>query len=161
MEAKTKGLFKELFADCYKQLFVTAYIQVHNENDASDLVQDTALLAFKNFNQLKEIAYFKTWITRILLNNIKKFFKQKREVNLFDDRIFEATDQTNREETIILLDAIKKLNQKEQDVLILQYFLGYTICEVSKILKMPQGTVKSKTNRSLKKLKELLKEESA
>ncbi len=161
MEARTKGLFEELFADCYKQLYATAFIQVHNENDASDLVQDTALLAFKNFNQLKEIAYFKTWITRILLNNTKKFFKQERAVNFFDDRIFEATDQTNREETIILLDAIKKLNQKEQDVLILQYFLGYTICEVSKILKMPQGTVKSKTNRSLRKLKELLKEESA
>lgn len=114
------------------------------------------MLAFKNFNSLKDIAFFRTWATRILLNCINKFAnKQKKYYKIKEEMILEDVWLDDQE--IRFIELIENLNAKEKNILYLKYFLRYTDKEISRILKLPVGTVKSKHSRALKKLKKVLK----
>ena len=62
-------------------------------------------------------------------------------------------------ESIDLYNAIDKLNVKSKSIIILKYFQDMTISEISRVLKIPEGTIKVYLQRSLKKLKIELGEE--
>ncbi|WP_243128935.1 sigma-70 family RNA polymerase sigma factor [Clostridium novyi] len=66
---------------------------------------------------------------------------------------------TNIDTNIDLLNYINGLNDKYKDVIILKYFGDYSIKEISNILEIPEGTVKSRLNFSVKKLKEIMNKE--
>lgn len=49
---------------------------LHNNEDAADAIQDTILSCFKNLQSLQQNRYFKTWLTRILINKCKDILKK-------------------------------------------------------------------------------------
>lgn len=51
-------------ADLYRM----AFVYMKNEHDAVDVVQETILNAYEKINTLKEPAYFKTWLIKIVIN---------------------------------------------------------------------------------------------
>lgn len=160
-EALNDESFEGLFNDCYKQLWATALFQTHNIDDANDVVQETSILAFKNFNNLHEKRYFKTWITRILLNNVKKLYRSRRTLinqNFDFIEVFAIDQFDQKEDSIACFEAIQSLNKETGQIIILKYFSGYTVPEISRILKIPEGTIKSKLSRGIEKMKLMLKE---
>ena len=150
--------FENRIAEVYDYLYKFAYIRLGNREIALDVVQDTMLLAYKNYNTLKNKDYFKTWITRILINTINKTIRRERKYNSTKEIKTDTTIFDQRE--LYFLDLINQLNHKERDILYLKYMLSYTDKEIAETLKIPVGTVKSKHSRSLKKLKTLLEEEN-
>lgn len=63
-----KEAFEAQYKECEKSLYLIAFGYLHNSEDAKDCVQETALSAFKAYGKLKNEEFFKTWITRILIN---------------------------------------------------------------------------------------------
>lgn len=55
-------------------------------------------------------------------------------------------------------DAIHRLDTKYREIIILYYYDELKIKDIAKILKIPQGTIKTRLNRARKKLNEILKE---
>lgn len=156
-----KDKYTELFNGGYSQFYATALLLMQNEEDAYDLVQETALLTYKNISTLKDICYFKTWATRILINTAKKTYKKKKNHFELLDKICILNNQKNIdkyivEDYIIIKESLTCLKQGEKDLIIMRYFLDYKIKEISKIFKIPQGTVKSRLNRIINKLKKYL-----
>lgn len=153
--------FEELINTYKEYLYKMAFIYTKNEHDALDIYQETVYKIYLNIDKLKDSSYFKTWITRILINNVNM---KNRHVNRFKDVEVEdyigEIEYSSIEEKIDLYDAIDVLEEKYKTPIILQYFQDLTVSQISKIMDCNENTVKSYIRRGKKKLYDLLKEES-
>ena len=152
--------FEELINIYKEYLYKMAFIYTKNEQDALDIYQETVYKIYLNIDKLKDSSYFKTWITRILINNVNM---KNRHVNKFKDVEVEdyigKIEYSSIEEKIDLYDAIDILEEKYKTPIILQYFQDLTVSQISKIMDCNENTVKSYIRRGKKKLYDLLKEE--
>ena len=82
----SKSAYGELIAEYQVYLYKTAFLYVKNEADSLDAVQECVMRGLLAIGKLKEPQYFKTWITRILLNCIWQGKKQTQTVALDEYR---------------------------------------------------------------------------
>ncbi|MDF2942732.1 MAG: polymerase subfamily sigma factor [Herbinix sp.] len=129
-----------------EQLYRIAYLYLKSESSALEAVDETVFLAYKNLRKLRQPQYFKTWITRILINVCKKELRRlKKEAPL--DTLPEQTHQDY--DALPLKDAITKLPEELQIIINLRYFNDFTVVETANILKLPQGTVATRQRKAL------------
>lgn len=158
--------FSQLIKSCKEKLYKTAFAYLKDEEEALDVVSDTVYKAYMNINKLKNPEFFSTWITRILINSAINRLKKNKRVILIDEyEKFDSFTPISSDialevpKSIDLYNAIDKLNVKSRSIIILKYFQDMTISEISRVLKIPEGTIKVYLQRSLKKLKVELGEE--
>ncbi|WP_160672181.1 sigma-70 family RNA polymerase sigma factor [Clostridium sp. C8-1-8] len=148
--------FEELINICKEELYRTAYAYVKNEQDALDVLQETVYKAYISINKLKNRKYFKTWITKILINNaIDLINKEKKVLYLVDntDKGFMDSGVYGIDAKLDILSSIDKLEQKQKKVIILKYFQDLTITEIAEVMSCPVGTIKTYLNKALVKLR--------
>lgn len=146
----------QLVAD-YKKLYRLAYGYVHNENDALDIVQESAYKAIKNSKSLKNPQYVGTWIYRIVINESISFLrKHNQQVVTLQDMDGETEDCYT---DFDLRKALDQLEPLDKTVVILRFFEGMQLSQIAQTLDENLNTVKSRLYRSLKKLKLSLAEE--
>lgn len=152
--------FEELMSEYKENLYRTAFSYVRNEADALDIVQETVYKAYISIDKLKEPKYFKTWITRILINTALTHIRKGSKIVYLEDReLSEAMGSVeNRvEESIYIWEALDSLEEKHREVIILKYFNDLTINEVAQVLKYPLGTAKTYLNKGLNKLRNIMR----
>ena len=147
-------LFEQEYRKHERALFLVAIGYLHNTEDAKDALQDAALSAYQAFSNLKNKEYFKTWLTRIVINKCKNFLKSKRYTN-------ELTDNLNvfysiPTDELEIMDAICKMSSKSSIYITLKFYNDMTYDEMAKLLKLPASTVKYRTKTALDELKKLL-----
>ena len=119
-------------------------------------MQNTTLIAFNKITTLRDEKFFKTWIIRILINECNKIYKcNKRSMNEIIEKGY-TIDTTNN---IDLYNAISRLSDELRVSTILFYFDDLTYKEISNVLGVPEGTVKSRVFRAKHGLYEMLKDE--
>ncbi|HOZ21439.1 MAG TPA: sigma-70 family RNA polymerase sigma factor [bacterium] len=164
----------DLIVHRYKDaLFNFTYRYLGNSQEAEDVVQETFLRIFRNRFAYRQIAKFSTWIYTIAGNLAKTELrkrKRRRQVYTsdmgFDDKEFEIVDtkaDTEREVDSMLTEkliqaAIDKLPERFRKVILLVDVQELSYEEVSKIMRVPLGTVKSRVNRARLKLQGMLQE---
>lgn len=138
-----------------EQLYRTAFAYVKNKEDTLDIIQETVYKAFISINKLKEPKYFKTWITKILINNAITFIKKNSKIVYLEGNKYNDTRilEYHTDQKLDLLYAVDKLEEKIKNVIILKYLNDLTISEVAKVLNIPEGTAKTYLNKGLNKLK--------
>ena len=154
------------------QLLNFVYRYVGNRSDAEDIVQETFLRVYKNKHYYKEIAKFSTWVYTIASNLAKTELRRRKRHKIFsvsnfvnEERDYDIPDKDHSPErkvdgTLkedIIQKAIEKLPPKFKEVIILRDVQGFAYEEISQILNIPLGTVKSRVNRGRLKLQEDLK----
>lgn len=147
-------LFEQKYKECEKSLFLIAIGYLHNTEDAKDCMQEAALSAYRAFNSLKNKDYFKTWITRILINKCKDFLKKQKYTD-------ELTDTLNvfyeiPEKEVEVVDALCKIKPDISIYITLRYYNDMTYNDVAKALRQPVSTVKYRTKNALNELKKYL-----
>lgn len=126
------------------------------ESDCEDAVQQAILNAYEKLDSLREEKYFRTWITRILINECYRLNKQKyREVPFAE---YALTNEAREDNYSFVFTEIMKLPQKIRIVVQLYYVEDYSVSEIASILHIPSGTVKSRLSAGREKLKNLLEE---
>ncbi len=141
---------------------------------AEDLAQDTLLKVYINKDSYKEIAKFSTWIYTIASNLAKTELRKIKRRKTYtisdlstDDREFvlhqpDVESFEDEEDTLvsgeILQKCLNSLDNEFKNIIILRDIQELSYDEISKILKIPLGTVKSRINRGRFKLKDLLKQ---
>lgn len=149
-----------LIAEHQEYLYKMAYLYVHNEDTALDVVGATMLNAYQSIRTLKEPEYFKTWITRILIRMAQN--EQKKIVyysELDNVKISERYQGVSLEEKCDLNSAIEQLSEKYRTVIYLKYFSEFTVKEISFVMNVPEGSVKAYLSRAREELKRILKED--
>ena len=127
-----KAVEQEILAS-YEQLYRLAITYVKNEQDAMDVVQESAYKAMKNAGQVKEETYIKTWLWRIVINtSLDMCKKQKRIVSgVFIPE--EAKEDVYKDWD--MLAALEELEERERTIVILKYFEEWKIDDIADLLK--------------------------
>lgn len=147
-------LFEQKYKECEKSLFLVAIGYLHNTEDAKDCVQEAVLSALKSFDKLKNKAYFKTWITRIVINKSKDFIRKRRYTEELTDSLNVFYDMPTSE--INIVDCICKMSPKLSVYITLRFYNEMTYEEMAQTLGQPLSTVKYKTKKALSELREYL-----
>ena len=166
-----KKQFKKLTYPHMKLLYNMALKYTGNPFDAEDIVQETFMMAFHKFSQLKDPAKCKPWLLRILRNNFLKSCQKDnaRQQLQKSDYIAFLKSETRRKgadtlleqaaDTKIVNNAIDQLPIKYKEILILYYMDDMLYKDIAKTLGIPIGTVMSRLNRAKEALKvKLLKQ---
>ena len=132
-----------------------------NVSAADDLVQDTIVKAWSNFDKFEPGTNLGAWLFRILRNT---FFsnarKHKREVadseGLHAGRLFVRPEHDGKMAFTEFLGAFDQLSPEHREALILVGAMGYSYGEAADMTGVALGTVKSRANRARNRLCELL-----
>ena len=127
-----------------------------NQEDAEEVYQETFIKLYENFKKMKNDEHMKHWLIRVTINNCKMLMRKRKRENIVElDENISAEDNHNSDS----IEAVKKLPEKYRIVIYLFYYEQYKVSEMSKILKISEGTIKSQLSRARDMLKNELKEE--
>ena len=152
-----KDEFSRRIIDMLPMLHRVAWSQLAQAADREDAVQETIRRAWEKRSRLRDERYMQTWVVRILLNVCDDMRRRAQRMSPEEWQDVASADQTGRETP--LLDALMSLEEKFRLPLQLRYVEEYSVSEVARMLRLPQGTVKSRLARGRDKLREMLKEE--
>ncbi|HAT4256099.1 TPA: sigma-70 family RNA polymerase sigma factor [Clostridium perfringens] len=155
-----KESFGILIKNNKEYLYKMAFLYVKDEQDALEVIHETVYRAFLNIEKLKKAKFFNTWITRILINVSIDFLKKKGKNEMLDEStpIRKEKCEISTEEKLDLYNAIDLLNDNYKTVIIMMYFNDMKIKDISKVMEIPENTVKTYLRRAKQALGEILKE---
>lgn len=157
--------FERLIEEYKLPIYKTAKAILKDEDDVCDAIQDTCLSIYKNINKLKNEKHFKTWVIRITINKCYDIISKhklnnektiKMQSNILD---FQSDFDNN---VIAKTDLEMAMNLLEEDlkiVTVLYYYNDMSISDISMVLNIPKGTVKSRVFRAREKLYHVLNKE--
>ncbi|MFA5073740.1 MAG: sigma-70 family RNA polymerase sigma factor [Nitrospirota bacterium] len=172
------GAFETLVARHQKQMLNIACRLIGDYDDACEVTQDAFVSAYKHIKTFRSQAKFSTWLTSITLNLSRNRLKQLKSrqshtpVSLDDpiktDNGQMVMDPASKEPNVLdqlvkrdvrnqVQQCIKKLGPEFREVIVLRDMQEISYEEIGSLLKMPQGTVKSRLFRAREMVKNCLK----
>ena len=148
-----------------------AYSVLRNREDAEDVAQEAFAKAYRSFKQLRERDRFRAWLVRMTWRMALDRQRSNRRRSTREERAdawlpisashhaAEADlegDLEARERAEYLWRAIDNLSEKLRIVIILAGIRGHDVKEVSALLELPEGTVKSRLFAARQQLKDAL-----
>ncbi|GHE65770.1 MULTISPECIES: sigma-70 family RNA polymerase sigma factor [Roseivirga] len=172
-EKEKTEVFDGEFMPHVDSMYNFAYRLTFDEDDAKDLVQDTYLKAFRFINSFERGTNAKAWLFRILKNSfINEYRKKSKQPNKVDynevEQYYNSDDVDENITTDLRVETVQHMIGDEisgalnnipvdfRTVIILSDLEGFTYEEMSKILDIPIGTVRSRLHRARNMLKEKL-----
>ena len=170
-QAGNENAYLEIVERFKNRLFAFVYRFVGDGDLAEDLVQDTLIKVYTHRHAYREIARFSTWIYTIAGNLARTELRKRKRRATFSmstlgigEREYELPsedyaptkalegEQTEKH----IRNALAKLPLHFRTVIILRDVQELSYDEISKIMKIPLGTVKSRVNRARLRLQEML-----
>lgn len=159
--------FGELIARNQEMVFAMLVRKVRDRDLALDLAQESFVRAYKGLDRFKGEAKFSSWLVRIALNRATSHFSSKQHKDSSrqikdSERFFESleTPDSGSQElefkSKILWQGVEKLDSIYSQVLFLRVVENKTYREISEILEIPIGTVKSRMNTGINALRKSL-----
>ena len=140
-----------------ESLYRTALAFMKNEQDALEAMQEITYGAYKKIHSVKEPAYMKTWLIRIMMNYCQDQLKKRNRFTNND--LLEKEVVTSQVEQLELTEALKTLSTKDQQLVYLKYFQDVKIKDIAILENIPEGTVKSRLHKIMKELRQHFTEE--
>ncbi|MBY0097343.1 sigma-70 family RNA polymerase sigma factor [Mesobacillus maritimus] len=147
--------FLELFQKYEQDLYRMAFVYVKNQDDALDVLQETAYKAFKNIETLREPRYLKTWLIKIAISCATDLIRKRKNVVYLNQTDMElaSKDSTDVTMTITMQQILETLDELEKSIVFLKYYSELTFKEIAELKDLPLGTVKTTLYRALAKLR--------
>ncbi|MDA8806517.1 RNA polymerase sigma factor [Opitutales bacterium] len=159
-----KDVFVHLLDLYGDRLFRSAFLLCGQKNVAEDLVQETFLQGLRSAKKFRGQSAIYTWLHGILLN-----LNRKRNRNIFrlvfPERLPEIHDTSLKEKILpddskkiseLINSSIQLLSLKHREVLIMFYFENLSVEEISRQIRVGEGTIKSRLHYARAKLEKFL-----
>ena len=153
----TKEQLGTLILDSERQMYSTAKSMLYSDQDCADAIQETIVKAFSGVHTLRNDKYAKTWLMRILINECYTILRKTSKVISLDEMC--ETTELAADEKSDYSDLYKAVGSLKEDLrmpVILYYIEGFKTSEISQILDIPEGTVRSRLARGREQLAGLL-----
>lgn len=132
---------------------------------ADELYQETWLRALKGIGTYDQKQDFYPWITKVCVNSFRTMLKKRAFEGLFLNFMTDEQKEYFMDaqqflpaaaENHSLNDALRKLDYKKRLVVVLYYYEGYSVKEISSMAGIKEGTVKSRLHLAREELREVL-----
>ena len=159
--------FRLLLKEFQKPVYFHIRQMVYDHDDADDITQNVFVKVFKNLESFKGESKLYTWIYRIATNEALNFIQQKARKNnvSYEDVAFEMSKNLEAdayfdgdEAARLLEEAVLQLPEKQQLIFRMKYFEEMKYEEISQILDITVGGLKSNYHHAVKKLESHLKD---
>ena len=137
---------------------------LYRQSDVEDAVQEVFIAIWKSAdkfdaNKAKEITFVSMIARRRFIDHLRKISKHKNLESIDEDnsghQLYKESILNESTDLQLIKNAIKNLDIDDQELLKLSIYQGYSHSEISKLLNLPLGTVKTRIRRNLIKLKEI------
>jgi RNA polymerase sigma-70 factor (ECF subfamily) len=166
-QAESRREFEDRLAECGPLAYRVARGVLRNTADAEDVAQEALLRAYRSFHRLRDRNRFRAWLVRIsfriALDRLRSAKRRDQRDVLWSHPTYQppaanAEDLAASSEFQLHLDrALAELPEKLRLALLLAAMEGHTIDEISALLAIPVGTVKSRIFIARKQLAEKLR----
>lgn len=156
--------FTQGFTQMQQLLYAFAYRLTKNEDDAHDLLQETAYKAFKYRNMYQPKTNLRAWLMTIMRNTFINNYRQKKRRQVLNDKTDNdffidsgSYSVRNDGESNVTTEEIQQVVEALDDwmrVPFLMHFQGYKYDEIAEVLDVPLGTVKSRIFFARRRLQE-------
>ncbi|KKM12451.1 hypothetical protein SY88_03340 [Clostridiales bacterium PH28_bin88] len=161
---ETQQLIFEVYFD---RVYRFALSVTRNPAAAEEIAQETFTIAFAKYDQLQDRSKIGAWLNAIALNLARAESNHRKKVVPMDpeDQALVQDDRSSedfesvlaqRETSLELKKAVNNLPPDSRDVVLLKYYEELEVEEIARLLKLPEGTVKSRLSRSRNKLRRIL-----
>jgi RNA polymerase sigma-70 factor (ECF subfamily) len=171
------GAFHALVDRYAQSMFALAHSLVGNAADAEDVVQEMFAGAFRGIARFEERSSFKTWLTRILVNQANRLRRDRSSKRMMSldapansdsgaeaGETFDPGDAASRPSTTAGVDAkldlaemLRTLSPDHRQVIVLREMEQMSYEEIAEVLNVPIGTVESRLYRARAELRQRLK----
>ncbi len=159
-------------------MFNIAYRMTGNYDDAADIVQESFLSAYKAIKNFRGEAKFSTWLYGIVVNHSRNRIRHASGKAYHEPVSLDADRATGNESRPIdpasgempaidllvrkemqekVQQCINRLEKDHREILVLRDIQGFSYEEITEMLGLPDGTVKSRLSRARSAIKESLK----
>lgn len=146
--------FDQIYDEYFDRVYYKILGSVKNPEDAEDLAQEVFISVYKNLHKFRADSKIYTWIYRIAINKTYDFFR-KNKVNLeLNEEILNIEDSVDLTGSMIVEENLKKLDDREKEVVILKDVYGYKLREIADLKGKNISTIKSIYYKALKNLEE-------
>lgn len=150
-----KDFFMEELQAYQVTLYRVAYTVLRDDDACRDALQDAALKAWEKRFSLREPRYFRTWITRILINACHDIQRKHRRLVCMESVPMQASSPPPDPE---LAAALKDLPEGIRLPLVLHYAEGMSYQEIAQTLHLSQSTIRNRLRKGKEKLRKELEE---
>ena len=147
---------QKILLENMQSMYRVAFGILRTEEEISDAISNTVVIVFEKIKTLRNEEFFKTWLTRILINECYKICKQNKKIIYLENCNQGNLAYNDTYTDFETRNLIKKLEADLREVVVLYYFEDFSVKEISKIIKIPEGTVKSRLSRARKELEKAL-----
>ena len=159
----------------YKRIYNFAYKFFFNHDLAMEVTQRTFIAMHKNFQQLKDVSRFKSWLYTIAVNYCREELRKRKNERLTSMNEFESGNEQSfkwekserREEnperqlrhaelSDLLQQCLLELSPEQREVVIMKEYEGLKFREIAEALNVSENTVKSRMYYGLNGLKKIL-----
>ena len=145
--------FITLIEENKQSMYKVARGFLQNEEDAADAMAGTVLNCYEKSGTLKDTAYFKTWMIRILINNCKDILQKRRRSVPVED-IPETEDFRLEGDMEEFRELIEPLREQDRSIFTLYYVYGMKVKEIAADMGMKESTVLSRLKRGREALRD-------
>ncbi len=156
--------FGKLYDYHFDAIFRFVYYRTNHQQTAEDLTEEVFLKAFRSLASLKGgTETLRGWLYSIARNTIIDHYRKAKEtINLdaleelpsYEDSVVDRLEASD--DTVALLETLKKLSSEQQTILKLRFFENLSIAEIAATLNKSEGNIRIIQHRGLQQLKKLL-----
>jgi RNA polymerase sigma-70 factor, ECF subfamily len=157
--------FSELARVSIGRLFVVARLILRDDKGAEDATQEALVAAWRRLDGLRDPDRFEAWLHRLLVNACYREARRSRrrgsieihveplampEASPAPDADFDLADRDQLER------GFRRLDVDQRTVLVMHYYLGFSLDEAAEALGIPPGTVRSRLHRAINAMRAAL-----
>jgi len=156
--------FAALFHQYKNLVYKTAYLLLGDAHEAEDVLQEVFIRIYRSLQTFQpEKGSFTKWLHRVTVNQCLNWRRKRRlsfssleEIPGLDPKGSAPPSPENMELTEGIQRMVSNLKPKQRAVVVLRYYWGYSYDEISQILGIPLGTVKSRLWKALRTMRKEL-----
>ena len=142
--------FTQKLLESEPMLYRIACALLRSESDRQDAMQETALKAWKNRASLREEQYFRTWISRIMVNECHNLHRKNSRYVPMEELPDRPAPDSGEQETRLMLES---LPEKQRVPLVLHYLEGFSLEEIARVQHISLALVKYRMHQARKALR--------
>lgn len=142
--------------------WVTNFIMkvIKHREDAQDLAQDVFVKIYFNLKKFRGDSEFKTWVYKIVVNQMNNYFKKQKLLSWFqndydENDVSNFRNQNDKDDQVKLIIGVKRLAKMQRNVVLLRIFQDMSFKDISEVLSISENSAKVSFYKAKQNLKRI------